>query len=156
MRKLTMDWLLALSGGLLLALMIDYNSLMAKHSTPLFASWTAHGVGTITSLFFIVLFSKLILINKEEIQSKSADAPVWSYLGGIPGALTVVLAAVTVNTTLGLSGTLSLMLVGQIIFGMISDRMGLFGMQKRELTMIDFLVILCVLSGSCLIIFNRS
>ena len=48
------DWFLALLAGLLLALMIDYNSLMAKHSTPLFASWVAHGVGSMVAFFFVI------------------------------------------------------------------------------------------------------
>jgi len=44
------EWVLALIGGLLLALMIDFNSTMAEHSSPLFASWVAHGIGTLGSL----------------------------------------------------------------------------------------------------------
>ena len=154
MKKISTYWLPALAGGFLLALMIDYNSLMAKHSTPLFASWVAHGVGSVASLVFIALFSNLFVKNKETKQYKKG--PFWAYLGGIPGALTVVLAAITVNSRLGLSSTLALMLVGQIIFGLVSDIFGLFGTPKRDVMLIDFFVVLSVLTGSGIIIFLRS
>lgn len=39
----------ALATGGLLTLMILFNGTMAAHTTPLFASFTAHGVGTIAA-----------------------------------------------------------------------------------------------------------
>lgn len=50
--------------------------------------------------------------------------------GGIPGALTVLLAAIAVNSPLELAGTLGLMLTGQIVFGLIADLRGWFGVIK--------------------------
>lgn len=154
MNKLSTYWLPALAGGFLLALMIHYNSLMAKHSTPIFASWVAHGIGAVASLVFIAIFSNIFVAKNETTQKKKG--PFWAYLGGIPGALTVVLAAITVNSSLGLSSTLALMLVGQIVFGLVSDIFGLFGSQKRNIMLIDFFVVLSVLTGSGIIIFLRS
>ncbi|MFA6060549.1 MAG: DMT family transporter [Taibaiella sp.] len=155
MRSRAIDWSLALFGGLLLALMLDYNSLMAKHTSPLYASWIAHGIGSVASIFLIVIFLN-IFSTKKEHNEKQIRGPLWAYLGGIPGALTVVLAAITVNSSLGLSGTLAFMLVGQVIFGIVSDVFGLFGTLKRKFIFMDFLVILAILTGSGIIIFFGS
>lgn len=155
MQKNSTDWLLAFTGGLVLALMINYNSLMAKHSTPVFASWVAHGIGALSSLFFVALFPILFPLKKD-IQPLRMKGPFWAYLGGIPGTFTVILAAITVNSSLGLSGSLSLMLVGQVLFGLVSDIFGLFGTPKRSFTLTDFFVVLSILMGSWIIIFFRS
>lgn len=60
--------------------------------------------------------------------SPSFESGAWSrntakmeLSGGIPGALTVLLAAIAVNSPLELAGTLGLMLTGQIVFGLIAD-----------------------------------
>ncbi|MGH9897782.1 MAG: DMT family transporter [Pyrinomonadaceae bacterium] len=150
------DWLLALAGGSLLAVMIYYNSLLARHSTPLFASWMAHGIGSAAALFLIVGYSRVFRPANKEIKDQRAKGPSWAYLGGIPGALTVVLAAITVNSRLALSGTLALMLVGHVLFGIVSDRFGLFGVPKRKFILADFFVVLSVLTGSGILIFFRS
>ena len=149
------DWLLALAGGLLLALMLDYNGIMAKHSTPLFSALVLHGVGTIASLFFLIIFVKILGVYKQTNSQKMA-APLWAYLGGIPGALGVLLAGTSVNTRLGLAGTFAFMLTGQILFGVALDVFGLFGHAKRKLVLNDFFVMCCALKGSVMIIYFGS
>ncbi len=154
MEKRSTDLLLALGGGLILTLMIDSNSLLAKHSTPLFASWVAYGVGSVAA-FLLVLVCAIVFrkTNKEiELQRK---IPLWVYLGGIPGAMTVVLAAITVNSDLSLSGSFALMLVGQVLFGICSDTFGFFGTPKKRFTWLDLFVVLLVLTGSGIIIFFK-
>jgi bacterial/archaeal transporter family-2 protein len=148
------DWILAISGGVLLALMINYNSLLAKHTTPLFASWVAHGLGAVAAFVLVVLRSKLSHANGRATKDQRAKTPRWFYLGGIPGAFTVVLAAITVNGGLALSGTIALMLAGLVLFGIVSDHLGLFSTPKRRIVPADFLAALLVLAGSVLIIYG--
>jgi bacterial/archaeal transporter family-2 protein len=150
------DWLLAIAGGSLLALMINYNSLLAKHTTPMFASWVAHGLGAVAALALVVLYSRVFRSANKQMESRREKIPLWFYLGGIPGTFTVILAAVTVNSGLSLSGTIALMLLGQVLFGLVSDHFGLFRTPKRRIVSADFLVALCVLTGSALIIFGRA
>ncbi|WP_027708903.1 DMT family transporter [Zooshikella ganghwensis] len=150
------DWLLAIAGGVLLALMIEYNSLLAKHTTPYIASWVAHGMGAIVAL--VLVFLTMMALRPRQKENKSpppSKLPVWFYLGGIPGAFTVVLAAIAINGSLSLSEAIALMLVGQVIFGMLSDHFGLFLVLKRRIILKDFLVVTCVLTGSAMIIFGR-
>lgn len=151
------DLLLGLAAGCLLALMIHYNSALAKESSPVFSSWVAHCVGSITALFFVILNRQFSVARKQPAGTAESEknlTPWWAYLGGIPGTLTVILAAIAVNGGLALAGTISLMLVGQVLFGIVSDAFGLFGTQKRQLTANDVVVSASVLSGSALIIFG--
>jgi len=146
------DWFLAILGGTLLALMINYNSLLAKHTTPTFASWVAHGLGAIAAVLLVMLFGRAFRPKGKD--PAAPKAPIWYYLGGIPGAFTVILAAIAVNSSLALSGTIALMLVGQVLFGIVSDRFGLFRTPKRRIVLTDFAVAGAVLAGSALIIFG--
>lgn len=150
----TADWLLALMGGIILTMMIASNSLLAKHSSPLFASWVAYGVGAVIA-FLLVIMSRKLWSAKDNAKTMGAKTPAWVYLGGIPGALTVVLAAITVNSPLSFSGSFALMLVGQVFFGIVSDMFGFFGTPKKVFSWNDFFVVLSVLAGSGLIIFFR-
>jgi len=116
----------------------------------------AHGIGSIAALVLIVVASKVLRpATTEADRSRAKRGPFWAYLGGIPGALTVVLGAITVNSSLALSGTLALMLVGQVLFGIFSDHFGLFGVPKRRFVRTDFFVVLSVLVGSGIVIFFR-
>lgn len=148
------DRVIAVAAGTILAVMIHFNSMLATHSSALFASWFAHGVGAAVALLFVGASS---LRRKPVLPRPATDAaraPLWAYLGGIPGAFTVVLATITVNSGLALSGTLALMLVGQVVFGMVSDRLGLFGVTRRRLGSADLLGVLAILSGSALLLFG--
>ena len=100
------------------------------------------------------MFSKLFFHPIKKHQTSSKNPPLWRYLGGISGALVVVLGAITVNSQLGLPGSIALMLLGQVLFGIISDFFGLFGFQKRKINIKDFIVVLCVITGSSIIIFG--
>lgn len=150
------DWLLAFAGGVLLALMIDCNSLLAKHTTAVFASWTAHGVGAAVALILVLLSSRAYRRDTgKEAGRKQAKPLLWLYFGGIPGAFTVMLAAIAVNGSLSLSGTIALMLAGQMIFGMMSDHFGLLLAARRRIVKGDLLAMLCILGGSAMIIFGK-
>ncbi|UTV30564.1 DMT family transporter [Photobacterium atrarenae] len=143
---------LALTGGITLASMIAINSYLATYSSPLLASWLAHGVGVVTSLILVVGAN---LWHRTRLGlTMVAGVPFWAYLGGIPGALTVILAAVTVNSPLGLSGTIALIMAGQVLFGLFSDALGWFGLPKRAIKRGDGAVLLLIALGGVLILFG--
>jgi transporter family-2 protein len=144
---------LALAAGIVLAAMIDWNSLLARHSSPLFASWAAHGIGALASLALVTLLPVRATAGQAAPEGRW---PLWSYLGGIPGAFTVLLAAITVNSALGLAGTLALMLIGQMVFGIAADAFGILGLRRVLLNRRDICAIALVLCGSVIIILARS
>lgn len=139
----------ALVGGATLAIMIGLNSQLAALLTPVYASWLAHGLGAISALLIIGLTG---LTRPVSFSSTSAKAPFWSYLGGIPGAVVVVMVAITVNSPLGLTGTLVLSICGQVLFSLLSDQWGWFGLFKRQLTLQRLITLVPILTGSLLII----
>ena len=141
-------FLIAFGTGGLLTLMVLFNGQLAAHGTAMFASWTAHGTGTIAALVF------LLILQRRKRSPIIGQAPAWSFLGGASGALTVVLTSVTVNTALALSGTLALGLVGQVGFGLVADRFGLFGLPRRRPTLHDLAALTLICGGSLLIIFS--
>ena len=148
------DSLLALVAGVLLVAMISFNSHLAKASTALFASWTAHAIGSLVSIIFLVSLARW-LTPAATPNPPQTTVPLWAYAGGIAGAMTVTVAALAVNSSLGLAGTLALSLVGQIGFSLLADQFGWLGMPKRQLTQHDLISTLLIVSGSLLIIFFR-
>ncbi|AQZ70307.1 hypothetical protein BKM31_11395 [[Actinomadura] parvosata subsp. kistnae] len=130
--------------------MTQANAVLAGHTGPLYASWAAHGLGAVVaSVLVLALARRAPATASGEGEGR---APLWYYLGGIPGALVVVLSAIAVNSELALAGTIALMLTGQILFGTLSDHLGLLHTPRRRITPMDLAVAGCVLAGSVLIV----
>ncbi|HEX7852367.1 MAG TPA: DMT family transporter [Sphingobium sp.] len=140
---------LALFSGVLLAIMIDWNSLLAHHSSPVTGSWATHGVGTLASLGLMTVGGRRFA---SPVHMEPTTWPRWIYLGGIAGAFAVLLAAITVNGPLGLAGTLALMLAGQLLFTLAVDRYGLLGLTRRPISSRQLLALVLILGGGLLII----
>lgn len=150
MKKEILLPLIALLSGVLLTLMIMSNSYLSTFTSPLHASWLTHGIGAVVALI-------IWLTVKKHLPPPRAGTkmPLWCYLGGIPGAFTVLLAAITVNSPLSLSGSIVLMLTGQIVTGLIIDHFGLMGLTRRKATGRDGLTLLLLFSGCILIIAGK-
>ena len=140
--------LIAFGTGGLLTLMVHFNGEMAHYTNALFSSWTAHATGTVAALIMLAILYR----RRATSDAPKPKAPLWAYLGGVSGAVTVILTSTTVNSPLALSGTLALGLAGQVIFSLSADRWGMFGMPKRLPGLRDFAALGMVLAGSMLII----
>ncbi|WP_417582730.1 DMT family transporter [Pelagibacterium sp.] len=151
-RPAPLHLLLAFASGGLLTLMVDFNGLVGLHGGALYSSWVAHGTGTIAAILFLAL---LRLRARPAANIDKPHAPLWAYLGGVSGALTVMLTSTTVNTPLALSGTLALGLAGQVLFSLAADRWGLFGLPKRIPRLKDFAALALIFGGSMIIIFGQ-
>ena len=147
MNKTNRYLLLSLFVGALLAIMAHLNFELSVRTTPYFSSLWVHLVGFASALLLTPLF-RPTLIGKE-----IRKAPWWSFASGIIGALSVVTINVAIAGPIGLSGALALSLCGQILCGRTIDSFGLFGMERRKLSLTDLVQILLVLSGSLIIIF---
>lgn len=138
----------AFASGCLLTLMVHFNGMLAHYGNALFSSWTAHGTGTIAALIYLaILYRK----PKGERQPKP-KAPFWAYTGGVVGAAIVMLTSSAVNSPLALSGTIALGLGGQVIFSLMADFWGLFGLPKRRPDTRDLYAVALILAGSALIV----
>ncbi|WP_329114847.1 DMT family transporter [Streptomyces sp. NBC_01465] len=150
------DWLLAVAGGVLLTLMTQFNGELAHHSTAVYAAWAAHAIGALVAFALVAATARTLRKPPPDAGAPPGEeqgrTPLWFYLGGIPGAVVVILSAIAVNSSLELSGTIALMLTGQVLFGIAGDRLGLLRIPKRRITAMDLATAGCVLAGSVLIV----
>lgn len=142
--------LAALAAGALLSLMVHLNGELARQGGALFSSWMAHGTGTVAALLVIPLWWKAI----QRSDTPRAAIPLWAYLGGFAGAVTVIMTSTAVNSSLALSGTVALGLAGQIVFSLAADRWGLFGIARRRLRLGDAVALALIIAGSALVIWG--
>lgn len=135
----------ALGSGALLALMVLCNAEVGRHGGALAASLAPHATGTVAALLALALLPRAA-------PEAAVRVPGWAYLGGLSGAVTVMLTSATAVTPLGLSGTLALGLAGQAGFGLAADRWGLLGLPRRRVTAREVLSLLLILAGSLVLI----
>lgn len=144
----------ALATGGLLTFMVLLNGLMASYTTPFFASLAAHGTGTVAAgLALIAVWGLRPGPRGPDRVAPRGRAPLWAYLGGLSGAVTVMLTSITVNSALALTGTLALGLAGQVVFGLVCDRYGLLGLARRMPAPRDLAALGLIAAGALLIIF---
>lgn len=142
-----MYFVLALLSGCLLAIMIFLNGELAAYIGPVEGSLVVHGVG-------LVVASALVFLLRERKPSEGLKAPWWAFLGGAFGGVLVIITGVTVNSDIGVAGTIAMLLLGQVLAGMLTDQFGWFGLPKRRVSTRDFLQVLLVLGGSGLLLYG--
>ncbi len=135
----------AFGTGGLLTLMVLFNGTLAGFGSLFFASWVPHLTGTIAAL--------LILLILRPKHTSAVRPPLWTYLGGVSGGITVMLTSATMNTALALSGTIALGLAGQVAFSLFADMRGLFGLPQRMPNGRDYLSLGLIVAGSLILIF---
>lgn len=139
-----------------MTLMLLANSTMAAATTPLFSSLAAHGVGALAAALVLVgLRLRRRVAPGSAGASAAARVPLWAYLGGLSGAVTVMLTSYTANSGLALTGTLALGLAGQVALALLFDRFGLLGLARRRLRRNDLISLGLIIAGTLLVIFAR-
>lgn len=135
----------AFGAGGLLSLMVLFNGTLAIYGSLLFASWVPHLTGTMLAI--------AILLVLRPRRASTFRPPLWAYLGGIAGGVTVMLTSATMNTALALSGTIALGLAGLVLFSLFADMRGLFGLPQRMPKPRDYLALALIIAGSLALIF---
>ncbi|WP_108816296.1 DMT family transporter [Loktanella sp. Alg231-35] len=138
----------AFGAGGLLSLMVLFNGTLAAYGSLFFASWVPHLTGTVAALVCLAIMRPK--------RAKAARPPLWVYLGGVSGAVTVMLTSATLNSALALSGTIALGLAGQMVFSLFADTRGLFGLPQRTPTARDYVSLALITAGSLILIFFGS
>jgi transporter family-2 protein len=139
--------LAALGTGGCLTLMLLCNAEVGRHAGALAASLVPHATGAVVAAVALALTGAAW---------RGRDAPGWAYLGGLSGAVTVMVTAAAANTALALSGTLALGLVGQVLFARAADAWGLFGLPRRRMEGREAVSALLILAGSALILMGAA
>ena len=144
--------LAAFASGGLLTLAIFVNGEAGRLGGAMFSSWLAHGVGTVVAIVFLAAIWRGQRAAAKEATAKIGKAPLWAYIGGLCGAVTVMLTSISVNSPLALAGTLALGLAGQVVLSLAADFWGLLGLPKRRLDLRDAGAVILIATGSLLII----
>ena len=111
------------TGGLISSLVV-FNGQLAQ-STGLFLSAVIiHFVGVALSLVFMVLGIMKFRWKK--------GLPLWMYLGGVIGVAATFLNNYAFNY-ISVTNIVALGLLAQMVFSLVIDQLGLFGMQKRPI-----------------------
>lgn len=134
--------------GTLLSLMVLLNGSLAVHGSLLFSSWVPHVTGTFAALVFLLVL--------RPGRAQAARPPLWAYLGGLSGAVTVILTSAAMNSALAVSGTIALGLAGQVAFGLFADARGLLGLPQRAPGRRDLLAMALIGAGALILIFAGS
>ncbi len=106
--------------GLMYSVMNLFNAQLSQTYGNSFATVLIHIAGLICVLPLTI---KHLL--------KKQHAPLWMHLGGVLGIFTVITSNLGV-TTLGVTVTLSLTLLGQMACSMVFDQFGLWGFVKTK------------------------
>ena len=120
-----MDQLLVLLTGMLTAVMISINGSLTASVGMYPSAVMIHLVG--------VCFSLMLCLWKRERIFVRRNVPLWSYLGGAIGVLTLLFNNYSF-AYLSMTGIVALALFGQCVSSNIIDSFGLFGMTKSPMS----------------------
>src|SRR3954451_16997743 len=101
--------LLALIGGMALAVQSQINGGLGKKVGVIQGSFISFFVGTLALLFILLFFSRGDI-------SAISTVPKWQLIGGLLGALLVIVQVIAVPK-IGVSSALMAVIVGQILLG---------------------------------------
>lgn len=141
-----LDFIGAFATGGLLTLMVWFNGTLAVTGSLLFASWVPHVTGSLLAII-------VLLAMRPKKAKPTAKVPWWAYLGGVSGAVTVMVTSATMQTALAISGTIALGLAGQMVFSLVADKWGMMGLPQRDPTRRDMLALALIMAGSVILIF---
>lgn len=142
-----MPWfiLAALSAGAMLPLQALFNARLGRSVGSMFY---AAGFSAALSALLLVL-AGFLAMGSPRTGDLSA-VPAWAWAGGVCGLVT--LAGITFAAPrLGAGSTVALVVTGQVIFSLVLDHFGLFGLAAQPVTLQRALAATLLLSGALLI-----
>ncbi len=130
--------LLATFDGVLIALMVAFNGLLASHIGNEQSLMVIHFLGLIGTII-------LLLGTRTKIQSLSG-LPVYLFIAGALGIFNVLFNNICFSA-LGATLTLSLNLIGQLISSMLIDHFGLLGLVVNKINQTKLIGVAIMIIG---------
>jgi transporter family-2 protein len=141
-----MHFLLALLAGAMLPLQAALN---ARLGCALGSSvWAASISGAVTTLTLVIV--GVAVLRAPPRVGGIADLPWWAWTGGLCGVVALV-GMTSAAPRLGAATMIAAVICGQVIFSLILDRFGLFGLAVQPLSPRRLLAACLLLSGAVLI-----
>lgn len=133
--------------GIMMAVQGSLNSALGKVIGLLEATFVVHLLGTVTVA--VLLFG--LQLGQGSL-GKFAQAPWYSYLGGIIGVV-IIYGVVASIPKVGVALATTAIIVGQVSAALLIDHFGLFGLEKMPFTWIK-LIGLALLAGGARLMLN--
>lgn len=133
-----MNYFISIFTGIILAIMISLNGGVSNIAGNYASSVIIHFVGLI-GIIFVLIFTKSKIKNLKGI-------PFYMFTGGLIGILTVLFTNIGFSG-LGVSLTVSLSLLGQLITSLIIDHFGYFNMPVIEFDKKKILGLIIIIAG---------
>ncbi|UOW69395.1 DMT family transporter [Paraclostridium bifermentans] len=118
-----MNYLISILTGVVLSIMVVLNGDLGNATGNYISSVIIHFVGLIGIII-------LLVVTKSKIKNLKG-IPFYMFSGGLIGILTVLFTNISF-TNLGVSLTVSLALLGQLITSIVIDHFGYFGLEVNK------------------------
>jgi bacterial/archaeal transporter family-2 protein len=142
--------LVALAGGVALAVQIGFNANLRKFlEHPLHATVVSFAVGTVAALTM-----SIVLRTPLPIGEKLASSSFWMWLGGCMGAF-YVFTTIYSGPRIGAALAVSLVIFGQLLASIAIDHFGWFGFPQSSVSPLKLAGAALVLGGVSLIAYAK-
>jgi len=129
--------------GILIAIMVTFNGVLANYTDQYKSILIIHAVGLIVLII-------LLLLKREKLRIRK-DIPIYLFTGGLIGVFVVFFNNLCFNS-LGASLTLSLGIFGQLVLACFIDHYGLFGLNVYKFNRKKIIGFIVILSGLIIMI----
>lgn len=133
--------------GCLIAMQSPVNAALSRQTGTLEASLISFFIGTCALGCAVLLFGRGSLL-------RVFQAPAWQLTGGLPGAV-LVWAAILSVPRIGVLSTVLAMILGNLLMAAVIDNYGWFGAPLTPFTLRRLLGLCLVLAGLFLIFFRK-
>ena len=133
-----MNYFVSVFTGVILAIMVSLNGGVSNAAGNYVSSVIIHFIGLI-GIIFVLIFTKSKIKNLKGI-------PFYMFSGGLIGVLTVLFTNAS-SGVLGVSLTVSLTLLGQLVTSLVIDNFGYFNMPVVKFDKRKILGLVIIITG---------
>ena len=141
-------YLLPILGGIAVSVQVVLNGVLEKNVGRLWTIFVSHIGGAILAILFIL--AQFTVGQSELFASGFKNTPWYSLFGGLFGFLTVFFVLIPMRH-LPVAVIIAFVTIGQLVFSVIADHYGLFGMVKVPFTVSRMLGVVALTVGAFLI-----
>lgn len=141
-----LNMVLGIVAGICICLEGSFNSLLGRHVGVLKAALAPFSIGLISIIIIIILFDK----GKGIKITPWMEAPWYSFLGGVMAAIFVGIIILIVPKV-GITATLTSVIVGQLMMSLFIESMGWFALERIPVSVPRVVGVLFLLAGMRLI-----